>query len=252
MAQLVKQFASGIYNLILGLFTTSKHLGRHAITVQYPKERWEMPERSRGMVVLLTDHETGKLNCTACLLCMKACPSGAIDIEIKKDEKGKRHLVEFKVDYHICCLCGLCEESCNFAAVKLANKYEFPEFDKTNLVWDSKKLAEMGFDVPYVKPVRKKPAAKKPIAKKPAADAKKPDEKPAGEAKPSEAKPEAEVKPATEVKNPEEKPAAEAGTIEEKSAEEAKAPDSRPAEDKTEGPAGPDQSDTDSKEDKPS
>ncbi len=68
MAGLVKQFASGIYNLVLGLFTTGKHLGRHAITVQYPKERWEMPARSRGMVVLLTDHESGQLNCTACML----------------------------------------------------------------------------------------------------------------------------------------------------------------------------------------
>ena len=179
MAQLVKEFASGIYNLILGLFTTSKHLGRHAITIQYPKERWEIPERSRGMVVLLTDHETGQLNCTACLLCMRACPSGAIDIEVEKDEKGKRHLVEFKVDYHICCFCGLCEESCNFAAIKLATKFEFPEFDKANLVWNSKKLAEMGFDVPYEKPVKKKPEAK-PAAKpaeKPAADATAPETK---------------------------------------------------------------------------
>lgn len=121
-----------------------------------------MPERSRGMVVLLTDHETGELNCTACLLCMRACPTGAIEIEVEKDEKGKRHLREFHVNYHICCLCGLCEESCNFAGIKMATKYEFPEFDKDNLVWDMKKLAAMGIDVPYEKPVRKTAAAAKP------------------------------------------------------------------------------------------
>jgi len=186
MAQLVKQFASGIYNLILGLFTTSKHLGRHAITIQYPKERWTIPERSRGMVVLLTDHETGQLNCTACLLCMKACPTGAIDIAFEKDEKGKRHLQEFKVDYNICCFCGLCEESCNFAAIKMATKFEFPEFDKANLIYDSKKLAAMGFDVPYEKPVRKKPVAK-PATAKPAA--KTPEEGEAPEEKPAAPKP---------------------------------------------------------------
>lgn len=168
MAQLVKQFASGIYNLILGMFTTGKHLGRHAITVQYPKERWTMPERSRGMVVLLTDHETGKLNCTACLLCMRACPTGAIEIEFEKDEKGKRHLKGFTVDYNICCLCGLCEDSCNFAAIKMAPKYEFPEYDKEKLVYDMNRLQEVGLDVPYEKPVRKKPAVKKPAAAKPA------------------------------------------------------------------------------------
>jgi NADH-quinone oxidoreductase subunit I len=205
MAQLVKQFASGIYNLILGLFTTSKHLGRHAVTIQYPKERWEVPERSRGMVVLLTDHETGQLNCTACLLCMRACPTAAIDIEIEKDEKGKRHLKEFKVDYNICCFCGLCEDSCNFAAIKMATKYEFPTFDKSDLTWDVKKLAEMGFDVPYEKPVRKKPAAKTDAAK-PAAGptAPKPVEK--KEAGPA-AEPAAETKPAEEAQAPESKPA---------------------------------------------
>ncbi|NIP42021.1 MAG: NADH-quinone oxidoreductase subunit I, partial [candidate division Zixibacteria bacterium] len=58
---LVKDFFSGIYNLVVGLFVTGKHLGRHAITLQYPKERWEMPERSRGVVVLLSNPETGEL-----------------------------------------------------------------------------------------------------------------------------------------------------------------------------------------------
>jgi NADH-quinone oxidoreductase subunit I len=164
MVEVVKQFASGIYNLLLGMFTSGKHLTRHAITVQYPKERWEVPERSRGMVVLLTDHETGQLNCTACLLCMRGCPAGAIDIEVEKDEKGKRHLKNFTVDFHLCCFCGLCEEACNFAAIKLSRKYEFPEYDKKELIYDIKKLQAAGLDVPYEKPVRKKIEPKAPAA----------------------------------------------------------------------------------------
>jgi len=170
MAQLVKRYFFGFYNLILGLVTTGKHLGRHAVTIQYPKERWTMPERSRGMVVLLTDHETGQLNCTACLLCLRACPTAAIEIEVEKDEKGKRRPKEFVVNYHLCCFCGLCEEACNFAAIKLAPKYEFPEWNSKDLVWDKKKLAEMGFDVPYEKPERKKAEAKKAPAAKAAAE----------------------------------------------------------------------------------
>lgn len=164
MVEVVKQFASGIYNLLLGMFTSGKHLTRHAITVQYPKERWEVPERSRGMVVLLTDHETGQLNCTACLLCMRACPAGAIEIEVEKDEKGKRHLKNFTVDFHLCCFCGLCEEACNFAAIKLSRTYEFPEYDKKDLIYDIKKLQAAGLDVPYEKPVRKKIEPKAPSA----------------------------------------------------------------------------------------
>jgi NADH-quinone oxidoreductase subunit I len=240
MAKLVKQFASGIYNLILGLFTTSKHLGRHAITIQYPKERWTMPERSRGMVVLLTDHETGKLNCNACLLCMRACPSGAIEIEFTKDEKKKRHLKEFTVDYNMCCLCGLCESTCNFAALKMAPKYEFPEFDRANLIYDSKKLAAAGFDVPYEKPVRKKKPVVKKAVDKPA-EAKTDDK--TSEEKPAE-------QPPAESKTPEVKP------VEEKSSEaaEEKPAQDKPtdkAADKKDDTAESGKSDSESKEDKP-
>lgn len=151
---------SGIKNLIIGLITAGKHLGRHAITIQYPTERWTMPERSRGIVVLLSDKETGALNCTACLLCMRACPAAAIKIEFDKDEKGKRILKDFIVDNTLCCFCGLCEEACNFSAIKMATKYEFSTFDNKELIWHINKLQEMGRDVPYEKPERKKPDVK--------------------------------------------------------------------------------------------
>ncbi|MEE9443879.1 MAG: 4Fe-4S dicluster domain-containing protein [candidate division Zixibacteria bacterium] len=215
MVKLVKQFTSGIYNLILGLLTTSKHLGRHAITIQYPKERWEIPERSRGMVVLLTDLETGKLNCTACLLCMRACPSGAIDIDSYKDENKKRQLSDFSVDFNLCCFCGLCEDTCNFAGIKLSTKYEFPEYEGGLLKYDMKKLAKQGLDVPYEKPVKKKKPVKKPAPKPDEAKAEvKPEEKPAeskAEEKPADANSDvkAEEKPAapeTEAKPPETQP----------------------------------------------
>ncbi len=153
--------------LLGGLGIAGKHLGRHAITIQYPEERWTMPERSRGMVVLLSDKETGELNCTACMLCMRACPTGAIRIDAPKDDKKKRHLKEFVVDHGLCCFCGLCEEACNFAAIKMATKYEFSTLRKDELVYDSKKLQEMGRDVPYEPIPKKKPAAEKAAAPKP-------------------------------------------------------------------------------------
>ncbi len=151
--------------LVVGLGITGKHLGRHAITIQYPEEKWTMPERSRGIVVLLSDKETGKLNCTGCLLCEKACPTAAIRIEAPRDEKKKRHLKSFVVDNALCCFCGLCEEACNFDALKMAGKYEFSTENKDDLIWDMKKLQEVGLDVPYTPRPKKKPADKKPVAK---------------------------------------------------------------------------------------
>lgn len=154
-------FWKDIKNLIAGMGITSKHLGRHAITVQYPEQKWTMPERSRGIVVLLSDKETGELNCTACLLCMRACPTGAIIIDAPRDEvTKKRTLKGFKVDNGLCCFCGLCEEACSFSAIKMTPKYEFSTINKEDLVWDVKKLQQMGLDVDYVDTRKKKvPAA---------------------------------------------------------------------------------------------
>ncbi len=148
-----------IKNLIKGMGITSKHLARHAITIQYPEEKMEMFERSRGVVILLSDKETGELNCTACALCEKACPSRAITVEWHKDENKKKHLDGFVIDFGLCCFCGLCEESCNFCAIKMANKYEYSTCDKDDIIWDAKKLQEEGRDVPY-EDTRKKKQAK--------------------------------------------------------------------------------------------
>jgi len=150
----------GLIELIKGMGITGKHLGRRAITIQYPEERWTMPERSRGIVVLLSDKETGELNCTACELCMRACPTAAIKIVAPRGEDKKKHLQTFEVDFGVCCFCGLCEEACNFCAIKLAPKYEFSVLDKAELTWDMRKLQEVGRDVDYVD-TRKKKVAKK-------------------------------------------------------------------------------------------
>lgn len=161
-----------IKNLLIGMRITGKHLGRHAITVQYPEQKWTMPERSRGIVVLLSNKETGELNCTACMLCAKACPTGAITIDAPRDEvTKKRTLKGFQVDHGLCCFCGLCEEACNFCAIKMTPKYEFSTIRKEDLVWDVKKLQRIGRDVDYVDTRKKKPAAAAASAPKPVAAA---------------------------------------------------------------------------------
>ena len=50
-------FFKDIKNLLIGMKITSKHLTRHAVTIQYPEQRDEIPPRSRGIVVLLSDRD---------------------------------------------------------------------------------------------------------------------------------------------------------------------------------------------------
>lgn len=159
---LIKQTTSGIYNLILGLVVTVKHLFKRHITIQYPEERWEMPYRSRGVIVLLSDPDTGELNCTACLLCAKACPVAAINIErVKNPDTKKWEPTLFDIDTTICCYCGLCEQACNFDAIKLTGKYEFSVYDKSELNYHMDFLQDIGRDVKYEKKKKKKAVKKK-------------------------------------------------------------------------------------------
>jgi len=129
--------------------------------------------------VLLSDKETGELNCTSCLLCMQACPTAAIRIDAPRGEDKKRRLISFDIDFGLCCFCGLCEEACNFCAIKMAPKYEFSSLTKDELLWDMKKLQEVGRDVDYVDTRKKK--TPKPAPPKAEAAADKPAESPKAE-----------------------------------------------------------------------
>lgn len=180
-----------IFEMLRGMTITSKHLTRRAVTVQYPEQKDDIPERSRGIVVLLSDKETGEANCTSCMLCMRACPTAAIKIVSPRGEDKKRHLEEFVVDNVLCCFCGLCEEACNFAAIKMATMYEFSTLNKDDLTWDMKKLLEMGKDVPYTPRPKKKP---KPAAPAAPAEAK-PDETKATDDPPAPVEPKTDDKP---------------------------------------------------------
>ncbi len=161
---------SGIKNLLIGLWVTLRHLFSKSITLQYPTERWDNARTLARRRRALSDKETGDLNCTACMLCAKACPTGSDPHRTpsrRRQDAGNsiysRSTTQFAV------ICGLCEEACNFAAIKLTPKYEFSSYDKASLTYDVHRLQELGRDVDYV-PTAKK-AAPKPVAAAPVGDA---------------------------------------------------------------------------------
>ena len=71
-----------------GMVTTLKFLLRPAATVQYPKVRRTLPERSRTMFTLPLNDD-GQPACKACLLCEKNCPTGAIDFNQEESTQVK-------------------------------------------------------------------------------------------------------------------------------------------------------------------
>jgi len=117
--------------------------GQGIFTVQYPKERLPLPENFRMFPFQVLDAE-GKLRCTACGICVRACPTQCIWITRATDPetgKPKREPSEFYIDTSICLSCGLCAEFCPADAIKMDHDYELADY-KRSFLWDLERLTK--------------------------------------------------------------------------------------------------------------
>ena len=117
---------SAINSVGHGLLVTIKNFTcRRPITVQYPEERLELPERFRGHVEFLFDPETGEPLCTACLACERICPPKCIRIESSRKPEGRgRQADVYILEQGHCMQCSLCMEVCPADALKWNKAYE--------------------------------------------------------------------------------------------------------------------------------
>ncbi|MHB1390523.1 MAG: NADH-ubiquinone oxidoreductase-F iron-sulfur binding region domain-containing protein [Thermoleophilia bacterium] len=65
--------------LFKGMQATISHLFTRKVTAQYPEEKPQLPERSRGLIRLRLDRELSP-RCISCTFCEQVCPSVAIKI----------------------------------------------------------------------------------------------------------------------------------------------------------------------------
>ncbi|NTU71625.1 MAG: 4Fe-4S binding protein [Coriobacteriia bacterium] len=105
---------------------------RPNITVQYPHERVELPERSRWALAMKLD-EAGAHKCTGCMACEKACPDFIIKIEITTGEDRSKHIDHWHYEVGACMMCGLCVEACTFDAIEMSHDYELARIDPSTL-----------------------------------------------------------------------------------------------------------------------
>ncbi len=66
--------------IIKAMCTTLSHLPKKKTTVQYPEQRELLPERSRGLIRMVVDPETGEPRCRACTVCETTCPAQVIRV----------------------------------------------------------------------------------------------------------------------------------------------------------------------------
>jgi len=135
MINYIRDIIQGIISLLKGMGITFRYMFKKPITVQYPDARVDLPLRFRGRLVLPVDPEKGDHRCTACMLCVKACPNHSLDVEKMVDETGKPRPKAIRYDYNLgtCMFCNLCVESCSFAAIVMSEEYELSTEDRKSL-----------------------------------------------------------------------------------------------------------------------
>ena len=124
---------------------TFKHMLHRPVTFQYPREKRTIPDAHRGALGLLR-YDNGQERCVGCDLCEVACPSRCIKVISEEDKSMplQRYATEFYIDITKCVFCGYCVEACPVNALAMTKLYEFSTHDKRTLMFDKKRLYEVG------------------------------------------------------------------------------------------------------------
>jgi len=141
MRQYFRNMYDSMASIWIGMNITLKHLFTPSITLQYPEEKWEMPERARNQ--LFNDID----DCIGCDQCARVCPVDCIYIEcekVGKDEdlgltskgtKKRLKVMRFDIDMALCCYCGLCTYPCPTECLVMTPNYEASVYDRTDLLY---------------------------------------------------------------------------------------------------------------------
>jgi len=95
---------------------------RKPATENYPAVKTKMPEDFRGQIRFIAS------NCIGCKICMRDCPSDAIEIR-KVGEKR----FEAAFDLGRCLYCAQCVDSCPKSALETSGRFELAELSPHKL-----------------------------------------------------------------------------------------------------------------------
>ena len=115
-----------VIQVLQGLLVTLNHVARNLLhpdklpVVYYPEERKHLPPTMRGRHRLMK-REDGAPRCTACMLCVTACPAECIHILAAPvpDQEIEKYPEKFDIDMLRCVFCGFCVDACPLDAIRM-------------------------------------------------------------------------------------------------------------------------------------
>ncbi|MEJ5313303.1 MAG: 4Fe-4S binding protein [Anaerolinea sp.] len=159
-----------------GILARTKGDVQGAFTIQYPEEKYPVPEEFRYIPFLVYEEgENGQKNyrCTSCGICAKVCPPQCIWIVRTNDPNTGKPIpapAEFYIDVDICMNCGLCAEYCPFDAIKMDHDYEIASYNRfTDHIFNKERL---GKPLSYYAQIRPQNFAREEAARKAEMEAK--------------------------------------------------------------------------------
>ena len=135
--------------IIGGFKVTLRHFFKKKVTMQYPEQKWVVPEGYRGAPYLVRDQE-GRTKCVSCQLCEFVCPPKAIRItppgpDINPATGNVEKLPkEFEINMLRCIFCGYCQEVCPEEAIFLMKDYSLTGASRAEMIYDKEKLLALG------------------------------------------------------------------------------------------------------------
>jgi len=106
-----------------------KSFFKKPVTEQYPFVKIKAPDNLRGK--LIWDPE----KCSGCQLCIKDCPSDAIELLVL-DKVNKKFVMRYNIDR--CTFCSQCVQSCRFGCLEMSDE-----------MWELASVKKEPFEVYY-------------------------------------------------------------------------------------------------------
>ncbi len=119
------------------------------VTMEYPEQKWTVPEGYRGAPYLVKDQED-RTKCVSCQLCEFVCPPKAIKItppgSVVDPSTGnvEKRPREFEINMLRCIFCGFCQEVCPEEAIFLMKDYSLTGLSRKEMIYNKEKLLSLG------------------------------------------------------------------------------------------------------------